>query len=386
MYNIWHIGYEHRFDDIRIYEKECKDLAKISNYDVTYITSDKSGKLTSKDSDKTGNVTIKTINLVDKKGKRLFNYFKVLKIIITNQLDSIALCHIHELVLWPLIKLLKKNKIKVILDIHEDYIDDTYSMVQKKYGRVCATIVKWILMYFEKSCLKKADAVISVTPHLDRKVGKYNARHIMIANYPRSNDGTQPRNLKEYKHYANRLCFAGGISDLWSHKEIIRVIQNIPNVKYNLAGPFQQSYLSQLKLMTGWKDVCFKGKIEYNDVLQMYRESGIGMVLCKKEFLPSKIREEGTLGNTKLFEFMQNGLPIICTDFTIWKSIVETFNCGIAVNPADIEQIREAIMSLLCNPDLAYQMGQNGRKAIKQKYNWESDSKKLLMLYKEIMI
>lgn len=51
MTTVLHIGYAHRFDDIRIFKKECLSLAE-HGYDVTYITSNKnSGSETPDDSD-----------------------------------------------------------------------------------------------------------------------------------------------------------------------------------------------------------------------------------------------------------------------------------------------------------------------------------------------
>ena len=41
--------------------------------------------------------------------------------------------------------------------------------------------------------------------------------------------------------------------------------------------------------------------------------------------------KKGTLGNNKIFEYMYYGLPIICTDFDLWKEIIDKYKCGIYV-------------------------------------------------------
>jgi len=89
----------------------------------------------------------------------------------------------------------------------------------------------------------------------------------------------------------------------------------------------------------------------------------------------------GTLGNTKLFEYMCNGLPIICTDFKIWEEIVNTEQCGICVNPHDINAIKEAILHLLNHTEEADLMGSNGRRAIMERYNWATQEQELTTMY-----
>ena len=54
------------------------------------------------------------------------------------------------------------------------------------------------------------------------------------------------------------------------------------------------------------------------------------------------------------------------------------------INPTDINQIRQAILKFLNNPDLANTMGKNGQKAVIEKFNWSSQEKKLLNLYNKI--
>jgi len=87
----------------------------------------------------------------------------------------------------------------------------------------------------------------------------------------------------------------------------------------------------------------------------------------------------------KMFEYMIAELPIIASNFLLWREIVEKNNCGICVNPLDPKEIAEAIEYLIEHPDEARKMGENGRKAVLEKYNWEKESKKLLKIYEELL-
>ena len=81
---------------------------------------------------------------------------------------------------------------------------------------------------------------------------------------------------------------------------------------------------------------------------------------------------------------MMAGLPVICTDFILWKEVVEKNNCGICVNPRNISEIIDAINYLLNNPEIAMQMGRNGRDAVFKEYNWNTQTQKLLSVYEKI--
>jgi hypothetical protein len=86
-----------------------------------------------------------------------------------------------------------------------------------------------------------------------------------------------------------------------------------------------------------------------------------------------------------MFEFMNYGLPFICTDFRLWKQIVEQEEkCGICVNPYSIEEITKAIRFLIDHPEDRKKMGDNSRKAAERTYNWESQEKLLVDFYKAL--
>ena len=80
---------------------------------------------------------------------------------------------------------------------------------------------------------------------------------------------------------------------------------------------------------------------------------------------------------------MAAGLPVIASNFPLWKEIVEKNKCGICVNPLNPREIAAAINWVLQNPADAAEMGRNGRKAVLEKYNWEAESKKLIKFYEE---
>ena len=82
---------------------------------------------------------------------------------------------------------------------------------------------------------------------------------------------------------------------------------------------------------------------------------------------------------------MINGLPIIISNFRLWDDFINKNRCGITVNPLDAQEISKAIEYLIEHRKEAKEMGENGRKAVLEKYNWEIEKDKLYFVYKHLM-
>jgi glycosyltransferase involved in cell wall biosynthesis len=86
-----------------------------------------------------------------------------------------------------------------------------------------------------------------------------------------------------------------------------------------------------------------------------------------------------------MFEYMSGGLPVIASDFPVYRKIIEAAECGLVVDPLNPAAIAEAILWLMRNPSRAAEMGRNGRRAVVEKFNWESEAKILVSIYEELL-
>ena len=124
--------------------------------------------------------------------------------------------------------------------------------------------------------------------------------------------------------------------------------------------------------------VRFIGKVDREKVNEIYGKSRAGIVI----YQPAQNHMESQ--PIKMFEFMAAGLPVVASNFPLWKSIIEGSKCGICVDPTNIGEVRKACMELIENPDKAEEMGRRGRLAVLKQYSWFSEEKKLLSLYESL--
>ena len=368
MMKICHVTSAHTRYDIRIFEKECTSLAQ-NGYEVYLIVNDDMP-----DEVKNGVHIISTGYVPQNRKDRMINSMKC----IWEKIKEInaAVYHLHDPELMQLINKINRNNKLVIFDAHEDTSEQI--MDKEWIPFPLRRIVSYGFDVYQKYMLKKCKSLVSVTPALVTKLKNINANVYMITNYPVIGAFKPQNNATEKSNY---VFFAGGISSQWCHERIIAAIQRVNGVKYRLAGPVDEKYLSALKNTTGWQNVEFLGKISHLEVEEQYKKSIAGMAINEC----TQIKEEGTLGNTKIFEIMAAGIPVICTNYRIWSKIVNQYSCGIAVDSRSVEDIARAIQYIFDNPQEAVAMGRNGRRAIEEVYNWSTQEKILLDMYNAII-
>lgn len=359
---ICHLTTVHQPFDTRIFYKECKTLLK-AGYEVYLVASH------DKDEQKEG-VNIVSLPQAKNRFERMVKktrlaYKKALEI-------DAQIYHFHDPELIPVGLLLEWRGKKVIYDVHEDV---PKQILSKTYlPKFIRPLLSKLIEKIEYLASKKFDYIITATPFIKDRFLKNNVNTIDVQNMPILEEFIDIQHNWSYKEKA--VCYVGGITKIRGIFEMLDAIKLLPEINLYLAGPLEyQNFIDDIKKSENTK---FLGFLNRQELKQLFYNCICGLVL----FHPEKNHINSQ--PNKLFEYMSAGLPVIASNFQSWKNIVESNNCGICVDPLNPKDIAEAIKYLVDNPDIARKMGENGRKAVLEKYNWENEAKKLLNVYEKL--
>lgn len=363
MIKIAHLTSAHSRYDTRILIKMCSSLAK--EYNVYLVVAD--GK---------GDEIKNKVNIVDvgeKPGSRLSRMIKTVNKIFKKGVElDVDIYHLHDPELLPIGLKLKKLGKKVIFDSHEDVPKQTLG---KPYliSPLRKLISKVFGMYQKYACAK-LDAIIAATPHIRDKFLEINIKSIDINNFPLLGE---LENTTNWIDKLDEVVYVGGIARIRGIEQLVKAFGFIDDVRLNLAGVFsEQSLEDTVKKLEEWSAVNELGFLKRHEINKVLAKSKAGLVTLHPiinyiDALP-----------VKMFEYMAAGLPVIASNFPLWREIIEDNKCGLCVDPMNPKEIGNAIKFLKDNPKEAEEMGKNGRKAVEEKYNWPVEEKKLLDLYK----
>lgn len=368
---ILHLTTVHSPFDVRIFHKEAKTLT-CAGFDVTLIAQHNT------------NETIDGIRIIalPKIENRTYRMLMLtLRAFWTALKLKADIYHFHDPELLPvgvLLKLLKGKK--VIYDVHEDY---GKQMLSKPY--ILKIIRKWVgflvrgIEYFSS---KLFDAIIAATDDILKNF-YYHKRAVSVKNYPILSSFPIERQKRRIENKVFSLIYIGGLDEIRGITQIVRALEPFDSndqLKLTLCGRFFPTrYELEVRALEGFKKVEYLGWIDPREIPRLLEMQDAGIVCLHP------IMNYVTSLPLKLFEYMAAGLPVIASNFPLWKEIVEGAGCGICVDPLNPEEIAKAIKYLMKHPGSTEQMGKNGRRAVIEKYTWEQEGKKLLDLYAQLL-
>lgn len=365
MKNICHLTSVHNRYDIRIFIKQCKSLAELDNYKINLIVAD------GLDYEEIDNVFIYDVG----KPKSILNRIlsSSMNILSLSKKLNCDIYHFHDPELILVGIYLKWSGKKVIYDIHENL----HQQIKLKtwIPKTLRYVVAFSFNLFENYFSKKFNALIVPQPSMLGKYQNINNNTVIVENFVILED-----NKLVFKDYKNKNAFHAGVLNK------NRGLYNMINA-YNLLGKSNNIYLAgnvnsskDLELLKGLKDsnIIYLGLLSHDETIKIYNESSIGLILY------NNVGQYNLSYSIKLFEYMNNSIPIIMPNFGDWLAFNKENNCGINVNTSDSIEVSNAINFLNDNIDLKRQLGENGKKAVIEKYNWAISKNKLFNLYNNL--
>ena len=357
-------------NSLHVLPKQAKAL-QYAGYEVTIIVSD----------NKSDDI-IDGIRVVGSGAKRSLytdRLFRVPNLLYKKALeidaDGYQTCDLGNV--WACIRLKRKGK-RIFFDFLEGH---PYTLEEKI--RAPRIVIKTIIKLLEKYLglvLKRFDAVFAVTGEILDYLNKWGVKKThLLTNYPEVNENYS----LSYEDYCNRtpaVLYFGAIYGISRQEVVFDALAQCPNVHYILAGIFGDAEICQYQLDLQqhpyWKEVEFINGFPRSELPSIIARATIGNVL--RDFSQMPGTRNGSLGVIKIFETMEAGLPILCSDVPVYREIFKKYNCGILVDPNDASQIRNAVKYLTENKEDAYKMGQEGRRAVIEEFNWNNQKKQYL--------
>jgi len=280
------------------------------------------------------------------------------KVVHACDLDTVLPCYIYKLIFRK----------RFVFDAYE-----RYAMAYFPYFPLKLKALYSLVNLFEELFSKKADVLIVVNEkalRTFRRTPKYCA---IIMNCPE--DYTIGKTKSEYNDVFT-LVFTGAIVRNRGFEPIIAAIKDLNDVEFVVAGKvIHKELLDQMQVLS---NVTYKGFLSNEDVLALEGHSDAMVVLYD-----SKVPQNDFVSPNKFFEAMMFRVPIITN--LAPELINDEVGCGIIVDYNNVNQIREAIVRLRDNKELCRRLGNNGRNAYLQKYNWKIMEEELYKIYKYLL-
>jgi glycosyltransferase involved in cell wall biosynthesis len=292
------------------------------------------------------------------------------------------LFHVHEPdLLGPVIA--RAGSKPVVYDVHESYLDVLNVRTwlpawTKPFARLA-----WDL--WERRLVRRCAGIVVVTERIAERYWRLHPTVCVVANYP---DFENMDHFASATRPANSCVFAGGLTRARGLSQMFQALAVLKErgvvIQLALAG----SSISDQYLRSLWDEVDrlrISGQVQYHgllpriEALALQSRASIGLVT----YLPLNYAITGI--PNKLMECMALGLAVVGSDFPEFREVAQATGAAILVDSRKPEQIADAIESLVRDPERARRMGEAGKRAVRERFNWNMERTKLLHLYEKIL-
>ena len=372
---IVHISSVHPWKDPRIFLKQCRSLAA-QGFDVHLLTPDSLNEV--REGVQLHRVWNQDPAKLDKSvwGKlmrpaMLFKMARRLK-------PDVIHFHDPELIPWALAH--RAMGYTMVYDIHED------NMTVIRHRNYIPSYLKGVLSFLVgwiEGLTHSVMPTVLAEAYYQRRFPK----GIVVANYHNIPVNQEEISLESGPVNAegeSHVLYTGNIEIERGVIKYLEGIRGTSNVHLHLIGrTYQRTFDKTLDAQKGIEErIHWEGVgsyVPFSRILGRYAERNwlAGLVV-----FPYSDHYKDT-HPTKFFEYMAFGIPIIYTDFSEWKKLLDPLEVGIAVNPEKPAELVSAIERLRGDQILWQTYAQNALHHSKQ-FSWEHEAVKLTTLYNEL--
>lgn len=357
------------FRDMRVFHKEGRSLAR-AGYAVTLIVPG------TQDQPVDG-ISIQAVPRLKNRLLRMtLTVWRVYRKALRQQAD---VYHFHDSELIPAGLLLRLRGKTVIYGIDEDLPRDLQS---KHYlPRWSRPVLGWIAEQIENAACPRFSALVVATNAIGERFRPLNSRTLVVHNYPRFTEFVSSSRAPSIQRGCS-VVYMGSISRERGLGEMLQAMELLPeklDARLKLAGQFAPPDAQRAMEQSPVRNrIDWLGLLNQAEMQELLATVSVGLALYHPE--PNHVRAEPF----KLFEYMAAGVPVIASDFPLWREIVKGTGCGLVVDPQNPAAIARAIEHVLTHPEEAEAMGRRGREAAAKHYNWENEERNLCRLYERL--
>lgn len=381
---ICHVTSLHDWKDDRIFERACVGLSELG-VDVHLVASNQLNHYVSNEGQKNQEsysviqgVTIHWLK--ERKGikRRIISSYEATRMAIRINPDII---HFHDPDLLPFMWYAQLSGHKVIYDVHENYAS---RFIRPELPKQLGILIGWFYRKVENFLIRSFSGSVFVTDSLMKLCKPDNSKSIVVGNLPYLKLLNQT-NLPDRKFQNITVVTSGIISPARNAMETVIAAENLHRknacIDFLFVGKYAadtEAKINKIVEKEGLSNVRTEGMVAY---LENFKRVGMAHIGCV--FYEDNANNRIGLPN-RAFEYMYSGLALIGDDFPEIRRLISETQCGIIVNSKNPEQLADSIQGLANNPELLKRLGENGQKAVKEKYNFENALAILVNFYKKI--
>lgn len=366
---VCHVTSVHTTFDTRIFHKECKALMQ-ANHDVTLIAQ------ADWDERVVDNVRVIGLPKIRKRYQRMGLWRRIVKEVDRLEPDVV---HFHDPELLLIAPFLRPAK--TVYDCHEPYAE--YTLTKEWIPSYLRYPLSKLVDSMEPFLAQRTDAVVVTANNHVARFQQTGQLTVILHNFPLLEDfgpTKQINNTKTLVHVGEQTRVRG-CNVLIETMKLVN--EQVKDARLLLVGRFDdQEYKAEIEhLIAAYglkKSVLLTGEVPYTAVSKWLAQAAVGIIALQE------VENFKTAIPTKLFEYMSSRIPIVASDLPPARQFIEPVDCGLLVEPAAPQEYAEAIIYLLNHPAEARRMGENGRRAVEEEYNWATEAQKLVELYQKL--
>lgn len=282
---------------------------------------------------------------------------------------------------WVAALLIKSTRrCRVVFDMHE-HVPTEFAKFFPKFLQETMT---WLTRRVMRGMARFTDYIILTRESFDFEWGGLRTPRTVVinANHVQPRCTEVPEALRGFIGDGPVVLHQGTFGNVrgsWQLLNAMKIVRKkVPSVRCVVLGHYAYGDFDKYKRAierTGLSEnFRLVDTVPYEEVPAWIAACDVGLIL----FQPGLLNHTLAMPH-KLFDYMREGKPVIAPDFAIEVArIVDDAECGVLVEVTEAKAIARAIIRLLSEPALAQRLGESGRRAVEERYNWQHEEEKLL--------